>query len=29
MISRLADATFTVGPRGTTVVLRSRPESSG
>jgi hypothetical protein len=29
MISLLADATFTVGPRGTTVVLRNRPGSSG
>jgi anti-sigma regulatory factor (Ser/Thr protein kinase) len=28
MISRLADATLTVGPRGTTVVLRNRPGSS-
>ena len=29
MISLLADATLTVGPRGATVVLRSRPGSSG
>ena len=29
MIGRLADATFTVTPRGTTVVLRNRPRSSG
>jgi hypothetical protein len=29
MIRRLADATLTVGPEGTTVVLRNRAGSSG
>jgi hypothetical protein len=29
MIGRLADATLTVGPQGTTVVLRNRAGSFG